>query len=110
MRSVRWAQVALLAVAPACAHTSSGQVENASTVEATAGQPETPAATATADNSTINTMGTRTRFTYLGSEQTVEAPQVISGEVFADAPTCDPWAKDQGERCTFEEAVSQRIR
>ena len=110
MRSVRWAQVALLAVAPACAHTSSGQVENASSVEATAGLPENPAATATADNSTINTMGTRTRYTYLGSEQTVEAPQVASGEVVADAPTCDPWANEKSARCTFEEAVTERIR
>jgi hypothetical protein len=108
MRSVRWAQVALLAVAPACAHTSSGQVENASTVEATAGLPDSPAAIATADNS-INTMGTRTRFTYLGTQQTVVAPQ-LSGQIVADAPTCDPWADDERARCTFEEAVSQRLR
>jgi hypothetical protein len=114
MRTVRWAQIALLAVVPACAHSSSGQGQNASTSSAKTAEAEVPALgdqTALAQDDTNDKIGRSTRTITLGSTE-VEVPTTRSDAqaVVADGTTCSPWADDPAARCTFEEATSAGIR
>jgi hypothetical protein len=115
MRTVRWAQIALLAVVPACAHSSSGQAEKASTSPAKTAQaqgtvPELEDATSLAA-SDPSKVGRSTRYITLGTTQ-VEATtsdRAIQA-VVADGTTCNPWADNVADRCSFEESVAHSLR
>lgn len=114
MRTVRWAQIALLAVVPACAHTSSGQVQNASTTsssQATAAASDLGDTSALAQSEDTGKVGRKTRIITLGSAQ-YEVPTTSSDAqaVVADGTTCSPWSRDPAQQCTFEEATSAGIR
>lgn len=114
MRTVRWAQIALLAVVPACAHSSSGQAKTASTSQVQTAQSEVPElgdTSALAEAERSDKVGRSTRVITVGGAR-VEVPttqSISQAAVVADGTTCEPWAVDPKSRCSFEEATSAGI-
>jgi len=105
MSNVRWAPVALLAVAlSACAHTSTSPANQT-----------LPAAEAHAETSASAPAATSSRFSWAVAGDRYEQPHyivvagddVISGPVLANGERCDPW-DDQSTRLCYPPELATR--
>ena len=113
MKNVRWAHAALLAVVlPACAHTSSNELENPATVQTDDGQPQhVPAESdwTAQGGETPSTHRLRPMF-LAATTSDVNTTYVLRQEVIVDAPSCDPWSADAQGRCDLSDMVTTSIR
>ena len=114
MRNLRWAHAALLAVAlPACAHTSQNEVQNPADVQGDDEQPQHIPADSdwTAKADPRGTSSQRLRPVFLAaSTSDVNTTYPLRQTVIADAPSCDPWSAEVGERCDLSDMVNTSIR
>ena len=114
MTNVRWAHAALLAVVlPACAHTSSSEVENPATVQNDDGQPQHVPAESdwTAQSGESRHTHATLRPVFLAaSNSDVHTTYALKQLVMVDAPSCDPWSAGVEGRCDLSELVTTSIR
>lgn len=110
MKNVRWAQAALLAVVlPACAHTSSGQVANASNVEAQAGHDQSAQHDGALAANGVQSSGQPTRRVYLASGSGINEHNYVRTGVVADGVSCDAWSADPNKQCDISHLVARSI-
>ena len=118
MKTVRWAQAALLAVAlPACAHTSSTSNDQARASAERTREPydqEQAHFDQTAGGGSYYAeaaapAGTTSRRVYLASDNTYVVYEQ-KPTVTVDAKNCDPWSDDKRQQCDLSQLVENSIR